>query len=175
MDAKDFIFPGVILALVIIIGLGLLFTHSDNSTLLPSITAVSTATSTVATTTLPAITTNPSTSAASSSDSSAASYGSVTLALGQAAAFADGTSIRPMHVLEDSRCPADVECIQAGTVKLSLTVVSSGKTVTETLSIGQSVRVGSDTITFDSAAPQKAKAGYPASGSYRFTFTVTHG
>src|SRR6185437_3005515 len=29
-----------------------------------------------------------------------------------------GVTITPMKVLEDSRCPVDVECIQAGTVRI---------------------------------------------------------
>src|SRR4051812_8897243 len=42
-------------------------------------------------------------------------YGSVTLALGQKASFAD-VSITPLAIVGDSRCPQGVQCIQAGTV-----------------------------------------------------------
>jgi len=170
MDAKDFIFPGVILALVIIVGIGLLLTHSDRPTLLPNTAATSTdagtASSTIATTTQPATPTPT---------SSVQPYGSVTLALGQAATFADKSSIRPIRILGDSRCPVGVQCIQAGTVNLSIMTTANGKTTTETISIGQSIHVGSDTVTFDSVTPQKHPGGYPASSDYRFTFTVTHG
>lgn len=163
MDARDFIFPGVILVLVIIIGIGLLLTHSEQPVLVPTNLASSTETSTV---------TSATTTSAAPANGQA--YGSVTLALGQAAVFADGLSIRPMRILEDSRCPADVQCIQAGTVKLSINTVVSGKTSVESISIGQSVQLDGDTITLDTVTPQKTKAGYPAANEYRFTFTVTH-
>lgn len=169
MDAKDFIFPGVILALVIVIALGLLLTHSDEPTLVPTNLASST---TVGTPTPSA--SSVTTSASNSTVPSVQSYGSVTLALGQAASFTDGVLILPMRILEDSRCPADVQCIQAGTVKLSLTVVVNGKTRIEALSIGQSVQIDRDTIVLDAVAPQKTKSGFPAPSEYRFTLTVTH-
>lgn len=164
MDAKDFIFPGVILGLVIIIGIGLLLTHSEEPTLVPTNLATSTQIG-ISTTT---------SSTATSSTGAAQAYGSVTLALGQAAVFTDGLSIRPMRILEDSRCPADVECIQAGTVKLNFSAVMNGKMTAETVTIGQSIQIDGDTVTLESAAPAKTKAGYPPPSEYRFTFTVTH-
>lgn len=172
MNARDFIFPGVILALVVVIGIGLLLTHSDQPSLLP--TNLASSTQAVATSTASATSTAPS-APVSPANSSAQAYGTVTLALGQAAAFADGVSIRPMRILEDSRCPAGVECIQAGTVKLSFTATAKGKTTAETISIGQSVKIDGDTVTLDTVAPQKTKGSFPEASVYRFTFTVAHG
>lgn len=172
MDAKDFIFPGVILALVIIIAIGLLLTHSDQPTLVPTNLASSTVVGTATSSASPSGVS--STFAPSPADTSAQTYGSVTLALGQAASFTDGISIRPMRILEDSRCPADVECIQAGTVKLSFNAALNGKTTIETVSIGQSVEIDGDTITLETVGPQKTKNGFPAPSEYRFAFTVTH-
>lgn len=172
MDAKDFIFPGVILALVIVIALGLLLTHSDEPTLVPTNLASSTAVGTP-TPSVSSVTAS-SASAANPTGTSAQPYGSVTLALGQAASFVDGVSIRPMRILEDSRCPAGVQCIQAGTVKLSFNAVVNGKSMTETISIDQSVQVDGDTVVLDTVAPQKTKNGFPAPSEYNFTFTVTH-
>ena len=170
MDAKDFIFPGVIFALVIIIGLGLLWTHTDRPVLVP--TGISS--STAASTSLPTAASS-SASATNTPSTTRHPYGSVTLALGQAVTFEDGTTIRPMRILEDSRCPVDVECIQAGTVKLTFSITNKGSSAAGTLTIGQSIKQDGDTITLDSVAPQKKAGGYPAANEYRFTFTVQHG
>lgn len=177
MDKKDFIFPGVIFALVVVIAIGLLITHASRPVSVQNTAATSTGST--ATTTAPAASSTPATTPSSGKPTSAPAtsayypYGSVTLALGQAAGFKDGLSIRPMRVLEDSRCPMGVMCIQAGTVRVSLTVDASGKETTEMITLGHSIQVGSDTITFESVAPQRSQQPLAAS-SYRFTFTVTH-
>ncbi|MES2225019.1 MAG: hypothetical protein V4478_03460 [Patescibacteria group bacterium] len=52
-----------------------------------------------------------------------------TIAMGQAGIIA-GITIRVNGLAQDSRCPSDVQCIQAGSVGV-LTTVSLGKVVTE--------------------------------------------
>ncbi|MCC4589494.1 hypothetical protein LL962_20790 [Xanthomonas sp. NCPPB 1067] len=45
--------------------------------------------------------------------------------LGETAAV-DGPKVRPDQVIEDSRCPADVQCIQAGRLIVRATVIGGG-------------------------------------------------
>lgn len=178
MDKKDFIFPGAILGFVIITALGLLLTHSDTPPLIPNDAA---ATTTTASTSAESATTSPQTVISSSHPATTPHapsyyypYGTVTLALNQPATFKDGSvSIRPIAVLEDSRCPADVQCIQAGTVKLSLKVNVGGVARTETIQIGQSITAGPDTITLHAVSPVRTTQGAPAPSAYRFTFIVS--
>jgi len=49
---------------------------------------------------------------------------------------ADGWSITPMDIVEDSRCPSDVQCIQAGTVRL-LVALGGDSSDEVTLTLGQ--------------------------------------
>ncbi len=47
----------------------------------------------------------------------------------------DGPQVTPMEVLEDSRCPIDVQCVWAGRVRLRVTVhLGSGDTERELIS-----------------------------------------
>lgn len=181
MDTKDFIFPGVILGLVIIIGLGLLLTHGSSPTLIPiGSVATSTTTSTASTTqtsssstSTPVSTGTKGTTTHTPTPNAYYPYGTLTLALNQAAVFKDGMSMRPTAVLEDSRCPMGVFCIQAGTTKISLVVRSGDSARTETIQLGRSIIVGNDTITFDGVTPPRSHTGTIAPSDYRFTFTVT--
>ena len=52
-----------------------------------------------------------------------------------------GMSIRLDDVTEDSRCPSDVQCIQAGAAVLALTVESPGRTDTRSVSTRDSSSV----------------------------------
>lgn len=82
-----------------------------------------------------------------------------------------GTTIRVLELIEDSRCPVDVQCIQAGTVRVRAAIDSSNKDFTFTLL--QPQIVGTTTITLVSVVPQQkyAKQTVPQ-GDYRFIFTV---
>jgi uncharacterized protein (UPF0179 family) len=82
-----------------------------------------------------------------------------------------GTRIGVLSLVEDSRCPVDVQCIQAGTVRVRASVDSSSSAYTFTL--GQPQSVGNVTITLASVIPaQKYAKQTVQPGDYRFTFTV---
>src|SRR3569623_204906 len=66
-----------------------------------------------------------------------------------------GVSIVPLEVLEDSRCPAGVQCIQAGTVRVSAQVVSASGTATMTLALNKPVTTEAQTITLIHVTPLK--------------------
>jgi hypothetical protein len=58
--------------------------------------------------------------------------GIVSLAAGQSAEIAPSTTLRFDRVVSDSRCPAKVQCIWAGEVKIALTLGSpDGQTAFE--------------------------------------------
>lgn len=74
--------------------------------------------------------------------------GSATLRLGEEGRLG-GVGIRALRVIEDSRCPASVRCVQAGTVRLAVRLADArgtreavlGLGVTEQLGAGRSLRL----------------------------------
>ena len=89
-----------------------------------------------------------------------------------------GVSINPTEVVEESRCPTGVQCIQAGTVRVSAMVTARGGNGTPELTIfalGVPITVGLDQITLIAATPAP-KSGSPITpNDYVFTFTVVKG
>jgi hypothetical protein len=175
MDKREFILPGAILGIVVIVGIGLLLTYENQPAPLDT---NGIATSTVSSTTLPVSTTTPTAPVGgrpAPRPGTYTPYGPVTLPLNKAAGFADGLSLRPISIVEDSRCPQDVECIQAGTVRVSLRTTVAGKSETRTLALGEKLTRNGTTITFTGAAPARTTSSAPAASSYRLTFSVVRG
>lgn len=87
-----------------------------------------------------------------------------------ASATVNGTTVRVLDLAEDSRCPVDVQCIQAGTVRVRVLVNATEATLT----LGAPQTVGDAVVTLMSVVPvQKISTQTPAAGEYRFTFSVT--
>ena len=84
-----------------------------------------------------------------------------------------GISIVPLEVVEDSRCPSGVECIQAGTVRLKAQVVSAMGTGDITLTLNKPSTTEAQTITLIQVAPLKKASSTISSSDYRFTIVVS--
>lgn len=92
------------------------------------------------------------------------------LAIGEQATI-NGTLISVLGLTEDSRCPVDVQCIQAGTVRVRAALNAYNRDFTFTLGVPQSVDGAS--ITLSSVLPaQKHSTLTVAASDYRFVFTV---
>ena len=98
-------------------------------------------------------------------------YGTVSLSLGEAAQFPD-VRIMPFEIVEDSRCPSDVQCIQAGTVRVRVETVSAMGTSTDVIALGKTLTTEAEEITFVAATPERRSGSDIAGGDYRFTFKV---
>jgi hypothetical protein len=110
--------------------------------------------------------TAPSTTTTTTTTTSA----TITLAIGKSLTV-QGTTISVLNLAEDSRCPVDVQCIQAGTVRVRASVNALNRDFT--FSLNQPQTVGNVTITLASVVPaQKFSKVTVAPGDYRFTFTV---
>lgn len=95
----------------------------------------------------------------------------VTARVGQTVRALD-VSITPLEIVEDSRCPQDVQCIWAGTIKVRATLVSGLGTSPVTFEIGQSITTEAEFVTLTGVTPAP-KAGEPIDpADYRFTFEV---
>lgn len=83
--------------------------------------------------------------------------------------------IAPISLVGDSRCPKDVNCIQAGTVTILVQFKKEGETKEVTIHLGESIEFGGKHIQFSSVNPQKYSKVVIAPGEYRFEFLVTAG
>jgi hypothetical protein len=86
-----------------------------------------------------------------------------------------GARIRPIQVIEDSRCPIDVVCIWAGRLVLLAEVNYRGgsEEYRGNLTLGEPLKLGSETVTLVAAQPAP-RAGKPTDPrAYRFTFAYS--
>jgi hypothetical protein len=81
-------------------------------------------------------------------------------------------SIMPLAVLQDSRCPIDVQCIQAGTVKMRARLTSGLGTATQEFTIGQPITTEAETVTLTDVSPQPTAGIKIKDSEYVFRFEV---
>ncbi|HVQ09351.1 MAG TPA: hypothetical protein VMS43_13040 [Allosphingosinicella sp.] len=99
-----------------------------------------------------------------------AAPGAVTVRLGGTARLGD-LGVRPIAVVEDSRCPVGVECVWAGRLRLSAAVSGVGEIE---LILGQPFALpGGGTLTLVAAAPaprHRPPPGAETGPATRFSF-----
>lgn len=79
--------------------------------------------------------------------------------------------LTPLAVLEDSRCPSDVQCVWAGQLRLSVRIDFDDSVGTRELTLGKAQHVGTGMLTLTEAEPYP-KAGKPIyPEDYRFGFS----
>ncbi len=103
-------------------------------------------------------------------DSALRADGVVAAAIGESADLGGGLLVRPLEVIEDSRCPNNVQCIWAGRLRLAANV--SGSDVVLTLGEASVTPNGSVLLVMASPGPW---AEWPTSElgpkpAYRFGF-----
>ncbi len=82
----------------------------------------------------------------------------------------DDLKIKPTAVLEDSRCPKDVQCIWAGKVRVAFSVSGSASSVFE---LGQTIIFKDKQIKLDEVSPHPISTRKIADDEYRFKITVS--
>jgi len=97
--------------------------------------------------------------------------GLVEVSLGQTIS-ALGVTITPLEVLEDSRCPTDVVCIQAGRVRLRATLVSGLGTADQVFIIGEPITTEAEEVTLVAVEPAPVSTVAIKNADYRFTFKI---
>ena len=98
-------------------------------------------------------------------------YGKVTLKVGQTAIFADN-SIKLVRIFDESRCPTDVTCVWAGTVKVEIISVSALGSATATILLNKTFTTEAEKITFLEATPYPKTGTQIQQGDYQVTFEV---
>lgn len=97
--------------------------------------------------------------------------GLVEVGLGQTASSL-GVTITPLQVLEDSRCPTDVTCIQAGRVRLRASLVSGSRTADQVFIIGEPITTGAEEVALIEVNPAPISTVTITDSDYRFTFKI---
>lgn len=87
-------------------------------------------------------------------------------------ASALGVRVVPLEVLEDSRCPADVVCIRAGTVRVRTTLQSGMGTAPQVFVLSQPVTTEAEIVTLTEVEPYPYSSRQLKPSDYTFTFTV---
>lgn len=84
-----------------------------------------------------------------------------------------GVTLKPLVVTEDSRCPSNVQCIQAGTVRVRVRVGSDIDTESEKVfTLGTPMSLKAGTVELVSVAPLKNSTQQIKSADYRFIFKI---
>lgn len=87
----------------------------------------------------------------------------------------DGPAVTPLEVLEDSRCPAGVQCVWAGRLRLRATIHLGAADETRDLTLGEPTQVADGTLELVEVSPVPVAGGMIAPTDYRFTFRFDGG
>jgi hypothetical protein len=83
-----------------------------------------------------------------------------------------GSTVTALSLLEESRCPADVQCIQAGTVRLLARVSNRGQVATIPVGLRSPADIGGRWLHLVGACPYPSLSSPITRSAYRFTFLV---
>lgn len=96
-----------------------------------------------------------------------------TAAIGETV-MVDGPQLTVVELLEDSRCPADVQCVHAGHVRVRVAVHLGAGDRTLDLTMGEPVKVADGALELVAVQPART-AEAPAPAAYRFSFRFDGG
>ena len=85
---------------------------------------------------------------------------------------AGSLSLTVQEVVEDSRCPTDVQCIQAGTVRVKVLLASGLGEGSITMTLNTPITTEAEEITLMSVAPTKLSTHQITPTEYTFTFKI---
>lgn len=89
--------------------------------------------------------------------------------------YVDGPKVTPLELLEDSRCPTEVQCIWAGRVRIAARIDLGPKSETRELTLGEPVTVADGSLELREVLPIKKKEAAIPPGDYRFGFKFMGG
>ena len=87
----------------------------------------------------------------------------------------NGPKVRPDRVVEDSRCPVDTTCVQAGRLVVQATVFGGGWSKEVDLILGVPVPVADGLLTLIDATPNRLTAARGKRPTARFSFRFQGG
>lgn len=102
------------------------------------------------------------------------SDGASTVSLNQRADLGEA-HVTVLNVLEDSRCPVEVDCFWAGRVKLSVRIELGSGTSLRELASDQPLQVADGVLALVATDPAKSTQRTIAPGDYRFALKFSGG
>ncbi len=97
-----------------------------------------------------------------------------TVSLGQTT-YVNGLKVRPIQIVEDSRCPKDVVCVWAGRIVVRIEVIGDFWRKTMDLELGKPQQVADGAVTLVAIHPPKKAGAELDPRAYRFTFDFQGG
>ena len=79
-------------------------------------------------------------------------------------------TLRPIQVVEDSRCAVGTQCVWAGRLRLRAEVATPSGRHERTLTLGEQQQITGGTLDFKEASPRPREGQRLNPGSYRFLF-----
>ncbi len=76
------------------------------------------------------------------------------------------------EIIEDSRCPSDVTCIQAGTVRVRGLVTTQEETFERTFVLGESLVIAGQQLTLSDVMPRTTATTSISPDEYQFRFRL---
>lgn len=83
-----------------------------------------------------------------------------------------GVQVMPLSVIQDSRCPIDVQCIQAGTVQVRAGLTSASGTGVQIFMLNTPITTEAEIVTLISVSPEKESKKNILPTDYKFVFKV---
>lgn len=92
-------------------------------------------------------------------------------------AYVDGPKIRPIKIIEDSRCPMNARCVWAGRVRILVAWVKSDGEQHVELTLGEPVPLTDGVLTLTAVNPSKmaGEGKELVPDDYRFSFQFAGG
>jgi hypothetical protein len=104
--------------------------------------------------------------------SPAAAGGQLGVRMGETAQLG-GSTVTPVSVEEDSRCPRDVQCIQAGTVRVQVRLHNGTETRTSSVGLRAPIQLDAGWLHLASVCPPRISTAALSAADYRFTFVMS--
>jgi len=89
--------------------------------------------------------------------------------------YVDGPYVTPLEVLEDSRCPADVQCIRAGLVRLKLRIDLGSRSETREIASFKPIEIADGQLSLVEVHPGRLRDRPVKPEEYRFGFRFAGG
>jgi hypothetical protein len=89
--------------------------------------------------------------------------------------YVDGPVIKPVAIIEDSRCPAEVQCVWAGRVRIKALWMRADGPRELLLSSDQPMAVADGMMSLTNVRPARPKDGKIDPGEYRFSLSFAGG
>jgi hypothetical protein len=89
-------------------------------------------------------------------------------------AYVGGLRVKPLALLEDSRCPVNALCVWAGRVRIKARIATRSRAVVREMESGKPITVFGGQLTLDAVTPGRDPTR-PPRAAYRFSFTFARG